>query len=63
MTLSIAVVTNLRYSLINPVQVGEIAAQLKEYAKSLPGSIYVVDKHRKDDLQSEQDGTVLTFPE
>jgi GGDEF domain-containing protein len=63
MTISIAVVTNRRYSLINPVQVGEIAAGLKEYAKSLPGSIYVVDKRRKDDRQTEQDGSVLTFPE
>ncbi|TAN43094.1 MAG: diguanylate cyclase [Nitrospirae bacterium] len=49
MTLSIAVVTNLHRRLTNTVEVGEIAAELKEYAKLIPGSVYVVDKRRKDE--------------
>lgn len=41
MTISIGVVTNREVR--DPLQVGEIAAELKEYAKSLPGSNYVAD--------------------
>ena len=44
MTTSIAVVTNEKRTLENHVQVGEIAADLKDYAKSMPGSSYAVDQ-------------------
>ncbi|MBI5968515.1 MAG: diguanylate cyclase [Deltaproteobacteria bacterium] len=47
MTLSIAVVTNQMRRLQNYIHVGEIAAELKNYAKSFSRSIYVVDR-RKD---------------
>ncbi len=46
MTLAIAVVTNQHQRLQNHVQVGEIAAELKHYAKSFPRSIFVVDRRR-----------------
>lgn len=46
MTISIAVVTNQNRTLENHIQVGEIAADLKDYAKSMPGSSYAVDKRR-----------------
>jgi len=46
MTISIAVVTNKERKLTNTAEVGEIAAELKDYAKSIPGSIYVIDKRR-----------------
>ncbi len=46
MTISIAVVTNAQRSLSNPLEVSEIIAELKEYAKTIAGSIYVVDKRR-----------------
>ncbi|MCX5905881.1 MAG: sensor domain-containing diguanylate cyclase [Deltaproteobacteria bacterium] len=46
MTLSIAVVTNQLRKLENYIQVGEIAAELKNYAKSFPKSMYVVDRRR-----------------
>ncbi len=49
MTISIAVVTNQYRELKNPIQIGEIAAELKEHAKSIHGSIYVVDQRTKDD--------------
>jgi hypothetical protein len=46
MTLAIAVVTNQNRRLQNHIQVGEIAAELKSYAKSFPRSIFVVDRGR-----------------
>jgi len=49
MTLSIAVVTNETRRLQNHIQVGEIAAELKAYAKSFPRSIYVVDRRGNRD--------------
>jgi GGDEF domain-containing protein len=48
MTLSIGVVTNLRRTLTNAAQVSQLATEMKTYAKSLPGSIYTVDR-RSDD--------------
>ena len=44
MTLGIAVVTNQNRRLQNHIQVGEIAAELKTYAKSFPHSTFVVDR-------------------
>lgn len=44
MTLAIAVVTSQSRRLQNHIQVGEIAAELKNYAKSFPHSIFVVDR-------------------
>ena len=46
MTISIAIVTSKERQLTTPAQIGEIAAELKEYAKSIQGSIYVVDRRR-----------------
>ena len=43
MTISIAVVTNSKPNM-NHVQMGEIAAELKEYVKSLKGSNFVLDR-------------------
>jgi len=44
MTISIGVVTNKKRKLKHFVQVGEIAAEVKNYAKSKPGSLYYVDR-------------------
>lgn len=46
MTLSMAIVENDHGQLANYAQVGEAAAQLKRYAKSISGSVYVKDKRR-----------------
>ena len=62
MTVSIGVVTNQNRKLINTIQVGELAAELKDYAKSIPGSLYVVDKRRKDSQQEISDENVIRFP-
>jgi hypothetical protein len=44
MTLSIGVVTNLTQRFSHTAQVSELAAEMKTYAKTLPGSLYVVDR-------------------
>jgi hypothetical protein len=47
MSISVAIVTNEGRTLANPLEASEIAAELKDYAKTLPGSVFVVDKRRK----------------
>lgn len=44
MTLSIGVVTNQFQQFGHTAQVSELAAEMKTYGKSLPGSVYVVDR-------------------
>jgi diguanylate cyclase (GGDEF)-like protein len=53
MTLAIAVVTNQHRGLANHVQVGEIAAELKKYAKSFSHSTFVIDRRRGWRLPAE----------
>jgi len=36
---------------------------LKEYAKSIPESIYVVDNRRAEGAQAVQDANVIPFPQ
>ena len=43
-SISIAVVTNEKRSLKNHIQYGEVAAEMKEHAKSFAGSVFTVDK-------------------
>ncbi|TVP75187.1 MAG: diguanylate cyclase [Gemmatimonadales bacterium] len=47
MTLSIGVVTNLSRAFRHPAQVSSRAAEMKSYAKTLPGSVYVVDRRNR----------------
>jgi GGDEF domain-containing protein len=44
MTLSIGVVTNAQRSLREARQISQLATEMKTYAKSLPGSVYTVDR-------------------
>jgi hypothetical protein len=46
MTLSIGVVTNQFQTFTHTAQVSELAAEMKTYAKTLPGSVYVVDRRQ-----------------
>jgi len=46
MTISIAIVSNEHRKLTNPLEASEIAAELKDYAKTIPKSVFVVDKRR-----------------
>jgi diguanylate cyclase (GGDEF)-like protein len=51
MTLSIGIVTNRSRNFIHPAQVSELATEMKSYAKTLPGSVFVMDRRH----QSESD--------
>lgn len=44
MTLSIGIVTNQFLGFSHTAQISELAAEMKTFAKSLPGSVYVVDR-------------------
>ena len=44
MTVSIGVVTNSRREFTHPAQISELATEMKSYAKTFSGSIYVVDR-------------------
>jgi GGDEF domain-containing protein len=44
MTLSIGIVTNRNRRFAHPAQVSELATEMKSYAKTLPGSVFVVDR-------------------
>src|SRR5687768_15967725 len=54
MTLSIGVVTNLRRTLTSARQASQLATEMKTYAKSLPGSVYTVDR-RSDERITPQE--------
>jgi len=46
MTLSIGIVTNRNRRFAHPAQVSELATEMKSYAKTLPGSVFVVDRRQ-----------------
>ncbi len=48
MTLSVGVVTNQRRRFTRAVEVSELATEMKSYAKTLPGSVWAVDRRRDD---------------
>lgn len=51
MTLSVGVVTNQRRIFAQASDVSELASEMKSYAKTLPGSIWVADRRRDDDAR------------
>ena len=44
MSISIAVVSDVRRSFESPLEIAEVATEIKDYVKSLPGSNYLVDR-------------------
>ncbi len=54
MTLSIGIVTNERRSFTHPAQVSGLATEMKSYAKTLPGSVFVVDRRTDADEEEEE---------
>ncbi len=57
MTLSIGVVTNQFQVFAHPGQISELAGEMKTYAKTLPGSVYVVDRrHQAPTLETASAG-------
>jgi GGDEF domain-containing protein len=60
MTLSIGIVTNRNRKFTHPAQVSELATEMKSYAKTLPGSVFVVDRRNPnegDDAGGRRPGT------
>ncbi len=55
MTVSVGVVTNQLHPFTHTGQVSELAAEMKSYAKSLPGSKYVVDRRQGNEGSSRRD--------
>lgn len=55
MTLSIGCVTNVKRKFTHPAKVSELASEMKTYAKSLEGSLFVVDR-RSDEPEPEPAG-------
>ncbi len=52
MSISIAVVSDVRRSFNSPIEIARVASEIKDYVKSLPGSNYLVDRRgisRRDD--------------
>jgi len=49
MTLSIGIVTNEHRRFSHPAEVSETATEMKMYAKTLPGSVFVVDRRKDSD--------------
>jgi GGDEF domain-containing protein len=48
MTVSIGVVTNARRKFKHAAQMSELATEMKSYAKTLPGSVFTVDRRTDD---------------
>jgi GGDEF domain-containing protein len=66
MALSIGVVTNQFQSFEHTGQISELAAEMKTYAKSLPGSKYVVDRRHQSPTRptaSAEDHATLAGPD
>ncbi|MEW6289099.1 MAG: GGDEF domain-containing protein [Thermodesulfobacteriota bacterium] len=55
MSISIAVVTNENVKKMNHIEVAEIAAELKEHAKSQAGSVYVVNRRGEKAEQANKE--------
>lgn len=49
MTLSIGIVTSRNRAFSHPAEVSELATEMKSYAKTLPGSVFVVDRRQARD--------------
>ena len=53
MTVSIGVVTNERRHFTHAAQVSELATEMKSYAKTLPGSVFSIDRRADSVTESE----------
>lgn len=55
MTVSIGVVTNERRTFTHAAQMSELATEMKSYAKTLPGSVYTIDRRTDESALEEVD--------
>jgi diguanylate cyclase (GGDEF)-like protein len=44
MSISIAVVSDVKRSFTSPIEIAKVATEIKDYVKSLPGSNYLIDR-------------------
>jgi GGDEF domain-containing protein len=51
MTLSVGVITNEHRQFTHTAEISELATEMKSYAKSLPGSVYAIDRRIRDRLK------------
>lgn len=58
-SISIAVVTNEKRDFRNHIQFGEVAAEMKEHAKSVAGSVFMVDQRGDDTGKSKKDRKLI----
>lgn len=63
MTLSIGVVTNLVHTFRHPAQVSSRAGEMKSYAKTLPGSVFVVDRRHGPPREGRGSGSAEPMAE
>ena len=57
-TLSIAVVTNVKRKFKNHIQYGEVAAEMKEHAKTIAGSTFMVDQRGDDKRKGQKESQI-----
>jgi GGDEF domain-containing protein len=62
MTLSIGIVTNRHRKFAHPAQVSELATEMKSYAKTLPGSVFVVDRRQGSNGEDRQGSGARELP-
>lgn len=62
MTVSIGVVTNERRTFTHAAQMSELATEMKSYAKTLPGSVYTIDRRTDDTALDEMDMEGVSAP-
>ena len=60
-TLSIAVVTNVKRKFNNHIQYGEVAAEMKEHAKTVAGSTFMVDQRGDDSNRGKKNRKLISL--
>jgi GGDEF domain-containing protein/CHASE3 domain sensor protein len=60
-TLSIAVVTNVKRKFTNHIQYGEVAAEMKEHAKTVAGSTFMVDQRGDDTHKCKKNRKLISL--
>ena len=60
-SISIAVVTNVHRQVVNYIQFGEISAEIKQRAKAVAGSNYVVDQREEADSQPKTNAKLISL--
>jgi hypothetical protein len=60
-SLTIAVVTNVKRKFKNHIQYGEVAAEMKEHAKTVAGSTFMVDQRGDDSSKGEKNRKLISL--